>query len=188
MRRAELLAVALGFGVFGCCKPFKWDCAPGPIASVTECLSAGPGPSTTSCTGADTEPNDTLPMARAMPAGGCGFTPVKGSLGSDQDTDYFHSRSTLCDGATAVLKSDTEDVTACLFVQCSTASTSIATCSDGSIVMHHPSGLLGCCSTTTDPVSFPVYCDGKNQSVDVFLVTSKGPSNACTPYSVEYHL
>jgi hypothetical protein len=188
MREARLLVVSLGLCAFGCCEPFKWSCPPGPVAKDTECLTTGAGPSTASCKGADPEPNDTMPMSRDMPAADCSEATVKGSLGGKNDTDYFHVHSTLCENGTPSLELDTEGIQACLFVQCSTASTSVLFCSDHTPVAHHPSGLLGCCSSGTSPVSFAVSCDGKNKNVDVFLVTGNATSDACTPYSVRYHL
>lgn len=191
MKRAlRGLALLLALTAGSCCEfgKFKGEC-PVPIPSVTECLSSPPGPST-ACPSGDPEPNDTMPMARDMAAAGCDNATVAGSIGGANDTDYFRAHTTLCTQGRPAVETDTAGVEACLFVQCSTGSTSVTNCSDDSLVRHHPSGLLGCCVSGPGKVDFAVTCSGSNEDVDAFLVTTAAPggSVSCAPYSIRYHL
>lgn len=192
MKRAiSKFAPAFGFAVLSCCELGKWsdECRPTPIAKDTECLNTPAGPATP-CSTSEAEPNDTLPMARSMAVATCDPVAVEGSLGGATDADYFRAHGTLCKEDVPAVETESTDVEACLFVQCSTGSTSVRTCSDGNYVRHHPSGLLGCCISTPGKVSFPVECGGSRKDVDAFVVATAAPSTSprCGQYSIRYHL
>lgn len=183
-----LFGAVAAVGVSGCCTlcPNCSQCKDH-IPDTTECFGSRVSQaSPPACTQPDHEPNDTVPMASPMTATTCGAEPVTGAL-AGQDVDFFHAASSLCDDGMPHLEVDADNLHACLFVQCGTGSTRFDGCSDGSLVIHHPSGLLGCCLSSKGAVDLSVGCGGDDHSVDVFVSVDGAPA-ACTPYTVKYHL
>jgi len=84
------------------------------------------------------------------------------------------------------LQVDTDDVRACLFIQCSTGSTGFGGCSNGQLAQVLPSGLIGCCVTGKGTVDLTPKCNNDHHDSDVYLLVDQG--QACTRYKIEYHL
>lgn len=195
---AKLLALLLVLGGFsGCCKPFG-DCPDPNPAAPSECWSAASVSHRLSCKqpDAEAEPNNTVPLAHRIAAPGCTSTPVEGVLAGD-DVDAFHAHGERCDAKNPALHLGTEGVRACLFVQCSTGNTGTVVdrksggdpqlCDDGSMAVHHPNGLLGCCLSKPGDVTLDVDCSTVRKTLDAFVIVD-GNVKECTPYDVAFHL
>lgn len=157
-----------------------------PTVAESECFVVQNGESRQDCAESDPEPNDTIPMAATLADTSCDAMPVTGVL-AGTDLDVFHAHGTLCEHTQPRLELDTPGVTACLFVQCSTGSTGISGCDDQSLVVHHPSGLYGCCRSSPGAVGLGTNCGTTRRSVHAFVIVQGNPPS-CTPYSLRYHL
>lgn len=189
------VAIAGGLTVAGCCS----SCSDGsfsllgncgtPQVPESECWTPLVSVDRSSCQGRDTEPNDSVPMAMPI-AGSCQPSVVQGTL-SGNDIDFFHAHADRCAEGKPSLHLGTSQIQACLFVQCSTGSTGslkdVGLCDDGSMAIHLPSGLLGCCRDRPGDVGLNVLCSTTKKGVDAFVVVD-GHDDACTHYDVTFHL
>jgi hypothetical protein len=168
-------------------------CPPPPIPSSekSECLSTTAPDGGDKCTGTDSEPNDTIPLAQDATSNACELVSVKGQVGG-ADIDMFHFSGSLCSSTGKALAPhlhhDKTDVEECLFIQCGTGSTGLDSCGDGGgIARRLPNGLLGCCLESEGDLDLGIECSNTRGAVFGYVVVTAN-SDACVDYTVSYHL
>jgi hypothetical protein len=163
------------------------------IDSASDVESEAEAEAAPTCTGEESEPNDTAP--EAVPLGtiddcdSSGST-LHGVLSTSSDVDYWHyqGRDTVLCTVDPTAKTG-DSVNVCVFVACLHGATRVNGCSSGSTPMASQAGLHGCCfdgpgETTVD---FTCTLVGSDDSADVYMRVEDPSASSCQRYDVDYH-
>jgi hypothetical protein len=180
------VTLALSAALAGC--PQKK--VPSPPVMLSECLTPSPPASGDQCTGNDQEPNDSILMAQLTNSNTCDIASVSGAIGF-QDVDAFHFTGTLCQKGKPVpppqLSHDGTDTEQCLFLQCATGATGLASCSGAGYARRLPNGLTGCCLAAAGQTDLAFSCSNTVGNVNGYVLVT-GNGGTCANYEVDYHL
>jgi hypothetical protein len=139
------------------------------------------------CTDPGFEPNESESSATDLGAytdcDGTG-TSISAMLDGDSDVDFYFFDGTDESGCLVDPTGITgAGVRLCLFATCPGASVS---CSAGQSATS-PGGHAGCCTPSGGTVTLDVNCSGLSDDSTVYIRVDQPTTNACTPYSVDFH-